>query len=369
MNLKHIIIFYPSFERGGATKNLVNLTNYFLKKNIGVSVISNGAKKKYFFKSKNLKILSKKISKKEFFFPLRWKISFQSFFQLYNFLKSKKKENTIIFSMQAHILAIIISKIFKKKIVIRLSEDPISATKYADEKFFSSVVFVSKILLYNWVDGIIAISKLTKASLSKFVSKKKIKLIYNPYLDSNKNISKTNKNYILSVGRLTKQKNFEFLIKVFNEFKYNDKKNIKLFIIGDGPKRDKIKLLIKNSRFSKSIKLFYWNKNLNKFYKNAKMFILPSLYEGLPNALIDAVNNNVPSISANVSGASDILLNGKGGYIFKINNKKELLEKINLILNNYNLAKKKSSVAKKFAYRFFNNYNCIKYLKYLKSIT
>ena len=46
-------------------------------------------------------------------------------------------------------------------------------------------------------------------------------------------------------------------------------------------------------------------------------FVLPSLYEGMPNVLIDAINYEVPSICSDASGVDDILLKGKGGIIIK----------------------------------------------------
>ena len=63
--------------------------------------------------------------------------------------------------------------------------------------------------------------------------------------------------------------------------------------------------------------------------------------KALPNVLIDAVNYEVPCISSDVSGARDILLDGKGGYIVPINNQKKLEDKIVYIIKNYKEAKKR----------------------------
>jgi len=87
---------------------------------------------------------------------------------------------------------------------------------------------------------------------------------------------------------------------------------------------------------------------------------LPSYYEGLPNALIEAAYYSIPSISTDCSGAKDILSNNKGGYIIPINNLIELKKKISLIIVNYKDAKKKTLFAKKNVSNF-SILNCEKY--------
>ena len=59
-----------------------------------------------------------------------------------------------------------------------------------------------------------------------------------------------------------------------------------------------------------------WVKNTTPYLKKSKIFVLSSSYEGLGNVLIDAINYNVPCVSTNCpSGPSEILLNGKGGFL------------------------------------------------------
>ena len=87
-----------------------------------------------------------------------------------------------------------------------------------------------------------------------------------------------------------------------------------------------------------------------KFYKEADLFILSSIYEGFPNVLVEAAQNNIPIISTNCnSGPREILLNGKGGELIKIKdylkisqkielfskNKKNFIKKVNFVKKNY----------------------------------
>ena len=215
--LKTVHLFYPSFEKGGATKNLIRIVNFLLKKKIKVLFFSRGANKNDFIKNKNLKVINTKPLKKLIFLPIRWNLAISSMINLGFYIK-KNNKNSIIFSMQSHIPAIIMAKINCVKIVIRNSEEPLGATLYADNKILGFFVLFLKIIFYNFASKIIAISTMSKNSLQKLVIfKKKVTLIYNPYLEKILKIKKTKKNKlknfnILSIGRLTKQKNFPLLI-------------------------------------------------------------------------------------------------------------------------------------------------------------
>jgi GalNAc-alpha-(1->4)-GalNAc-alpha-(1->3)-diNAcBac-PP-undecaprenol alpha-1,4-N-acetyl-D-galactosaminyltransferase len=350
---KKLIFFYPSFERGGATKILISVINYLLKKNIEIYLFSHNALYKDFIKSKKLIIQGSNIkNKSRLYFNLLTTINLLKFL-------IQNNENNTIFSFQSHLPAIILAKLFRKKIIIRNSEEIFGATKYADKKVHAFITLMLKAVFYNLADIIIAISTKSKQSLEKIIIKKnKVKLIYNPYLINNNKFKKKKNNNnsfnILCVGRLTKQKNFILVIKVINAL-VKQYPNIILTVVGDGPlKKDLIKSANKN------IKFFNWTNNIKKYFLKSDLFILPSYYEGLPNALIEAAYYNIPSISTDCSGAKDILLNNKGGYIIRINNFIELKEKIITVMNKYKDAKKKASYAKKNV----SNYsilNCEKY--------
>jgi len=350
---KKLIFFYPSFERGGATKILIRVINYLLKKNIEICLFSHNALYKDFIKSKKLTIQGSNIkNKSRLYFNLLTTIN------LLKFLIQNNEKNTI-FSFQSHLPAIIIAKIFRKKIIIRNSEEIFGATKYADKKMHAFIILMLKAVFYNLADTIIAISTKSKKSLEKImINKNKVKLIYNPYLINNNKFKKTknNNNFfnILCVGRLTKQKNFILVIKVINVL-VKQYPNIILTVVGDGPlKRDLIKSANKN------IKFLNWTNDIKKYFLKSDLFILPSYYEGLPNALIEAAYYNIPSISTDCSGAKDILLNNKGGYIIQIDNFIELKEKIIVVMTKYKDAKKKASYAK-INVSNYSILNCEKY--------
>lgn len=179
-----------------------------------------------------------------------------------------------------------ICRLFSKKIIIRNSEDAYGATKYADNKFSAYLTLTLKFIFYRFATGIIANSYKSQKSLEKIV-KKKVKLIFNPYLKDlyNFNFKKREKN-ILSVGRLCKQKNQIVILKAFKIF-LNSFPDYKLILVGHGKDYYKLKNLASSLGIKRNIKFLGWVKNVKKFYLSSKIFIFPSLYEGLPNALIE----------------------------------------------------------------------------------
>ena len=161
-------------------------------------------------------------------------------------------------------------------------------------------------------------------------------------LNNNKHIN------ILNVARLELQKDQLTLLKAINNLK--GKIKFKLNIVGNGSQLSKIQKYIENNNLKGLVKLHTNITNTSKFYREADLFILSSIYEGFPNVLVEAAQNNVPIISTNCnSGPREILLNGKGGELIKIKDylkisqkielfskiKKPLLKKVNFVKKNY----------------------------------
>ena len=368
MKLKRIIIFYPSFERGGVEIILLNLINFFLKKKIKIVLISNAPEKKLPKDNNFLQINPE--YKFYSFFSDRLSKAIQASKKLSNILKDSNQKETIVFSLQSSSLAILVSKMNNHLIVVRNAEDPIYSFVHGDNKFSSFLAIFSKILTYNFSDKIICNSVGSKKSLEKLLlNKSKVISIYNPYL---KKINKKNnfpkKNAAITVGRLTKQKDHKTLIEAMKILS-NKGFNLKLLIIGDGDQKKKIQLLINFLELKKNVKILGWKKNLNDYYKTAKLFVLPSLYEGLGNVVIDAVNFNIPVITTDCrSGPPEIIKKNRGGFLVPVLNPREMANKILYCLKNYKLALKKANYAKKYINRFSEKKNSEKYYRELIKI-
>ena len=365
--LKHIIIYYPSFEKGGATFNLINFANLAANKDINISLISNiSIKNQQKFLTHKIKVFRVKSSEK-YFLSNRITSLFGSLLILIKLLLTSNK-NTIFFSFQSHIIPLFFCTLFFKKIVIRNSEDAIDATKYADNFVSAYIVLFLKSFFYFFSNGIITNSLKAKKSLERLTFNiKHIKLIYNPYLHKiTKFKKKSRKKIILSVGRLCKQKNQSLTIKAFKIFiKYN--KDYKLLLVGHGADEYKLKKLIKNLNLQKSIIIKNWSSNMAKYYSTSKLLVFPSLYEGLPNTLIDALNYSLPCVSTKCSGAEDILSKNYK-YFIKNNDSKNLGKLMLHVINNYDGILSSTRKEHKKLKRFLVLNQVNKYIKFLKTV-
>jgi len=363
---KNLILFYPSFERGGVEQILHNLIKNNKKFIIHI-ISSKNLPNRVSIKKKNLNFYPVKKKINIPFLPQRFVTALNGMFVLISLL-NKVKEKTIVHSMQSNVAAIIACIFKRKKIVIRNSENPVYSIINAESKLFALLATCLKLLFYNFADGIITNSKGSGKSLRYFVfNKNKINPIYNPYLQKiNKKVFKK-KNYIINIARLRKQKDHKTLLYAFTIFLKKNKK-YKLIILGHGNLEYELKLLTKKLKISNKVIFKGWVKNTIPYLKKSKIFVLSSIYEGLGNVLIDSINYNVPCISTNCpSGPSEILLNGEGGYLVKPKSPKLLAQKMIHSINNYSKSLSKNLKAKKQLSRFLVKENTKKYFSYLES--
>ena len=194
-----------------------------------------------------------------------------------------------------------------------------------------------KKILYKRADVVIANSQELADDYSR-VLECPVQVVYNPIdIDGVKHKAKKpifdeifikkNKPVIIGIGRLCVQKNFGFLIRSFA--KSIQKVDAYLVIIGEGSERQKLEKLIKSLNLEGSVILMGHKDNVFPYLKRSDIFVLSSLYEGMPNALIEAVALKIPSISTNIkTGPKEILLNGEGGRLVEVNNIDDLRKAI-----------------------------------------
>ena len=115
---------------------------------------------------------------------------------------------------------------------------------------------------------------------------------------------------IVSVGRLSNQKNFELLISSFNRIK--DQITDNLIIYGEGPNRTALEKMINQFGISDRVKLPGLVSNVPELIQASSVFVLPSNYEGLPNALMEAMALGVPCVSTDCPcGGPRMLISNK----------------------------------------------------------
>ena len=212
----------------------------------------------------------------------------------------------------------------------------------------------------NAKNAIIANSKETADDLTKLTGKT-AEYIYNPTLSDNyeelANIPVEHPWFqseipvIIGVGRLALPKGFDTLIRAFAILQKN--MDARLVILGEGDKREELNDMINELKLQNKVWMPGYEKNPYRFIKKSNLFVLSSLFEGLPNVLIEALALGVPCVSTRCkSGPREILLEGKGGYLVDVGNAQQMAEAMEKALVDKKNTERMLQTAMNMLYRF-----------------
>ena len=311
---RNVAIIVPNLRGGGAERVASNLSLYLSEQKYKKYIILYDAEKIDYPYAGNLIDLNVKAANN-----LAGKI-FNLIRRIYKLKKIKRKLNiqTSISFLGAANIVNIFSKTKDKIIVsIRTFKSKNSAGFYG--KVYNYLIKKH----YSRADMFISVSKGAKDDLIKNygIDKDKIKVIYNLYdlekiqklarekiEDKYKNIF--NNPVIINMGRLSRPKGQWHLIRAFKKVK-EEITNMKLIILGIGELEDYLKKLTYEMGLEKDVYFLGFQKNPFKFISKSKIYIFPSLYEGFPNALVEAMTCGIPVISSDCkSGPREILAPG-----------------------------------------------------------
>ena len=317
-------------------KSIEAIKNYS-KKNVDLSIIDSvGEWEQIQEKTKNIKII--KLYKKSIikrlpkggFLRSRFTqlvIFFLSFFRLIHLLKKDQPDYLIghlIVSLPLAVMTLIQSE---TKLIIRISGLPkLNIFRKIYWKFFGKKVY--KVTCPT-------IATFERLKLLNIFDQKKLHLLHDHVISPKTIVFKKNepinsrydnKKIIIAIGRLTKQKNFSFLLHCFALIKKKHP-DYHLLILGSGEEQNKLKQIIHNLKISNNVDLLGFEENPYKYLNKAECFILSSLWEDPGFALLEAAYLNIPIIASNCpNGPEEILQNGLGGFLFENNNQKQLVK-------------------------------------------
>lgn len=192
--------------------------------------------------------------------------------------------------------------------------------------------------LYLLADGIVVQTKSNQDYFPALIKKKSI-IIYNPVDDTRiENVPevKVSKGKIVSVGRLIKQKNQELLLKAFSKIK-EEFPDYSLTIYGEGNYRQRLIDLSIELGIADSFFLPGNSKSVLKDIKDAELFVLSSNYEGMSNALVEAMCLGLPVISTKVSGSTDLIKNGVNGLLVECGDEDGMVQALRCMLLDFDL--------------------------------
>ena len=257
-----------------------------------------------------------------------------SFIPLYKVIKKKNPDYFICHLITS--LPMLLAKLFnfRSKFILRISGLP---------KFN----FFRKFYWKTCGNVFFRITSPTNATINhlqliKIFDEKKIFLLQDPIIDIQK-IEKLKKQkidpyfeknqFIVAIGRLTKQKNFKFLISCFLKLT-NSQPNLKLVILGDGEEMQNLKRLINTKNLENNIFLLGHLQNVFNYLSRAKLFILSSLWEDPGWVLLEAAASNTLILSSDCkNGPSEIIDNNNAGQLYKVDNEQDFINKFNQIMS------------------------------------
>lgn len=218
-------------------------------------------------------------------------------------------------------------------------------------------------LFFQYADAIVAVSETIKEEYEKR-SGRKIKVIppLIPFSESKIPKDELRKKYgfsdnnmiILTLGSIKKIKGSDILLDAFlsSGKEYVKEKNLKLLYVGDGTMKNKLEKKVKNTGFDRHVK-FLGNipySRVPEMYKLSDIYVIPSLFEGTPVALLEAMFNGLPIIGTNVNGINSLISHKKNGLLFEKGNMEDLEGKIKELVEDKDLSNRLGNVAK-------NNYS------------
>ena len=273
----------------------------------------------------------------------------------YYLTKLSLNNDCIIISFQNNIFATISSLIAKKKIIIRLNTSPEKYIKSLLYKFFFKFFYKkANLILVNDLDfkkNIKNFFNLDSHIVHNFVEEQLIKKQSKQKFKESFFVKKKYLN-IVSIGRLTDQKDHITILKAINYSKKKDK--IKMIIMGSGYKKNLLKNYIKSNNLNKTVKIVDYKKNPYNYISFSDCLILSSKYEGSPNVLLEAAILKKLIISSNCkTGPKQIISNGKGGYLFEVGDYKKLSK----IIDNLNFTKKETKNKIYYSYKLAKKYS------------
>jgi len=215
------------------------------------------------------------------------------------------------------LLGTILKRILKKELIVEIHgdwEQRLPALKKV-------LTFFAKFSLKN-ADKIRGVANYLIIKAKRFAPNKPY-FIFPTFTDLNDFLEEKDirfDNYILFVGRANRVKGIKYLTEAFSLIE-KDFPDFKLVLVGDGLPEGKLSLA----------------ETKNKM-KNCYCLVLPSITEGLPRVIMEAMALGKPVVASRVGGIPDLIQDGQNGFLFEVGNSKELAEKLRILLNNKTLA-------------------------------
>lgn len=372
-----ILLLGTQMATGGAQKVLLDQARWFHERGHKVSVIflydKEGLHEKWQaftpVKIVNLKAFRGHGKGLENIFPF-----IKGLFSLWGFLRREKIDVIETFTHDSNMVALPIAWLARVPVRIATHHGVI-------EGFSRWRMFIhSWMVNHNIAHKLVAVSQKTReVSLSEGVREERIAVIANGIvplpIESRSRLEvreeagmDVNDLMLVSVGRLVYQKAHEVLIacmpEVLKEFP-----NTKVLIFGEGPLRTDLQAQIEKLGLSNSVKLPGKTDQIARYLASADVFVMPSRWEGLPIALLEAMSAGLPSVATKVEGVDEVLLEGEHGLFVPVENPQALAQAILQLLRDPQARSRMGAAARlHISTKYTVDRTCEQYLELMLSL-
>jgi glycosyltransferase involved in cell wall biosynthesis len=343
------IIFITQYlvSIGGVVRVITNWSNYFINSRV-VENVSIKKGKPYFDLDKRVKFTIVN-------FRFRYKLFklidiIPNTIKMYKFLKQREDTN-IVFNKSLYIEPIWILRkfgLFKNINLIYMHHGGSSGfrTFFLTRKGTAHRVK----MIFEAFDKVVCLFE-DEDNYPKQVQKEKLFFVPNPLSFELSNIEFNQKeNIVLSLGRVTKAKGIDTLIYTWDKIKDNVD-NWKLQIVGDGEDKKEFEQLVKKLD-TRNIEFINGTTDIKPFYEKAKIFTIPSIAEGMPMTILEAMACKCCVISSKTTGGKKLIDNKKTGFLFDIGNQEGLSEQILLLIRDKELREKLANNSFKYVKQY-----------------
>lgn len=229
---------------------------------------------------------------------------------------------------------------------------PIISSERIDPHFFGRAKSFLRWLLLRRTTHLVVQTEQIKSFFSLKLQKRTTIIpnpVTNEVFDIVSNAEKEKR--IVAVGRLAYQKNYPLMIHAFKSIS-DEFPDYQLVIFGEGPQRDSLELIVDSLKLRGRVLLPGRTEHVIEELRKSKIFCMSSDYEGMSNAMLEAVCIGLPVVTTNVSGASDMVIDGKGGIIVEKGNISQFENAMRVLLEDEHLRGKMGTFNRERAYEF-----------------
>ncbi len=301
---------------GGAERVMSKMANYWAERGHEISLITYSLAKQDFYKLNSdvrrigLDLMRESPNIGWTIKNLIWRV-----IQLRKAIMSTRPQLVISFLDRTNVLTLIASIGLKIPVIVSERCDPLSVP------IGNRIYEILRTKFYPRASAIVVQSEGVRQWAQKFISDRKLFIIPNPVeIVSETDISPSNckapdHNVIIGMGRLSREKGFDLLIKAFQKCA-SDHPEWSLVIYGDGTERAALEELRRDLELNGRVQLPGTTKKPAEALNDADLFVTPSRTEGFPNALLEAMACGLPVISFDCpSGPREIIRNGVDGLL------------------------------------------------------